>query len=69
VPPECADYTPATKGGKVVTLLFVLVGCVSMASVWSELIKYPLLVRFKRNELAVISQFDENVSAESLVSE
>jgi hypothetical protein len=39
-----------------------------MASIWSELIKYPLMVKFKENELAIISQFDENVSPESLVS-
>mmetsp|Transcript_17195 Transcript_17195/g.28772 ORF Transcript_17195/g.28772 Transcript_17195/m.28772 type:complete len:448 (-) Transcript_17195:39-1382(-) len=62
------DYTPTTHGGKVITLVYVLLGCVSMASIWSELIKYPLMLKFKENELAIISQFDENVSAESLKS-
>ena len=62
------DYTPETSVGKVITIIYVLLGCVSMASIWSELIKYPLMVKFKENELAIITQFDANVSPESLVS-
>ena len=39
-----------------------------MASMWGEIIKYPLMIKYKQNELAVISQFDENMSVKSMVS-
>jgi len=60
------DIAPETKAGKSFTIVYCVVGCVLMTIAWTELVKFPIAMRYKQNELTVMNQFDEDLTAESL---
>jgi len=60
------DIAPETSAGKGFTIIYCVVGCVLMTVAWTELVKFPIAMRYKRNERTVMNQFDEHLSAASL---
>eukprot|EP00602_Paraphysomonas_sp_CaronLab_P010331 CAMPEP_0185021508 /NCGR_PEP_ID=MMETSP1103-20130426/4199_1 /TAXON_ID=36769 /ORGANISM="Paraphysomonas bandaiensis, Strain Caron Lab Isolate" /LENGTH=361 /DNA_ID=CAMNT_0027553073 /DNA_START=448 /DNA_END=1533 /DNA_ORIENTATION=- len=60
------DVVPQTNSGKVFTIIYCIAGCAVLASGINDLIRYPLLVKSKQNELRVMTQFGGELSEETL---
>eukprot|EP00602_Paraphysomonas_sp_CaronLab_P011365 CAMPEP_0185041920 /NCGR_PEP_ID=MMETSP1103-20130426/41809_1 /TAXON_ID=36769 /ORGANISM="Paraphysomonas bandaiensis, Strain Caron Lab Isolate" /LENGTH=407 /DNA_ID=CAMNT_0027581861 /DNA_START=391 /DNA_END=1614 /DNA_ORIENTATION=+ len=60
------DVVPQTNSGKVFTIVYSIVGCAVLASGINDLIRYPLIVKSKQNELRVMTQFGGELSEETL---
>lgn len=60
------DVTPQTDSGKIFTIFYALVGCSYMARALGELVRYPLVLHSKENELRVMLQFGAHLSEETL---
>ena len=60
------DVVPRTNSGKAFTIFYAIVGCALLARGLNDLIRYPLLVKAKQNELKVMMQFGGQLSEETL---
>lgn len=60
------DIVPTTKGGKIFTMVYGLVGCAVLAQGLNSLVAYPLTKKSKQSELRVMLQFGEHLSEETL---
>lgn len=60
------DVVPNTDSGKAFTIVYCIIGCALLARGMNDLIKYPILVKAKQNELKVMMQFGGQLSEETL---
>jgi voltage-gated potassium channel len=60
------DVTPDTDDGKVFTIFFALIGCILSVKGFTELIRFPILLRLKQSEMDVQKQFLEGLSEKTL---
>jgi hypothetical protein len=60
------DVAPKTVGGKVFTILYVMVATALAAKGFRDVVCYPMIARAKENEACILAQFTDNMSAQTL---
>jgi hypothetical protein len=60
------DIVPDSQAGKAFTILFCLSACAILGASLNDLIRYPLVVKAKQNELKVMMQFGGQLSEGTL---
>lgn len=62
------DVTPKSDSGKIFTIFYVIIACALAAKGFSDIVRYPLILRAKRNELWIAQQFGSELSEKTLQS-
>jgi len=62
------DIYPETQGGKVFTIFFAPLGCSVVVRGFTDLVRFPILLRQKSNEVKVMEQFKLGLSERMLTA-
>ena len=57
------DLSPSTDGGRIFTIFFALIGCTLSVKGFSEVVRFPIVLKLKRNEMNVSVQFEYFINA------
>jgi hypothetical protein len=60
------DVTPDSDAGKIFTIFYALFGCALNVNGFSQIVRYPMLLRAKKNEMYVYEQFEKGLSQRML---
>lgn len=60
------DVVPVTTAGKAFTIVYIMVGTVLMGRTLGNIVMSPMAMRAKKNEIAVMAQFELNLSEHQL---
>ena len=50
------DLSPTTDGGRIFTIFFALIGCTLSVKGFSEVVRFPIVLKLKQNEMNVSSK-------------
>lgn len=60
------DVTPGTSAGKAFTIIYIVIACALAAKGFGDMVRYPLVMRAKKNELRIAQQFGSELSEKTL---
>lgn len=60
------DVTPDSESGKIFTIFYTIVACSLAAKGFGDIVRYPLVMREKENELRITEQFGEEITEHTL---
>jgi hypothetical protein len=60
------DVTPKSVSGKLFTMAYTIIACSLAAKGFGDIVRYPLVLRAKRNELWITEQFGSELSEQVL---
>lgn len=60
------DVTPTTTWGKMFTIAYIIIACALAAKGFGDMVRYPLVMRAKKNELRIAQQFGSELSEKTL---
>jgi hypothetical protein len=62
------DFVPHHNSSKIFTIIYTIFGCACMAKVFTDMIRYPLMIRLLKNEERVIQQLSGATASPALLS-
>lgn len=62
------DLVPRTRGGKVFTIFYIIIAVVYITTAIADMAQYPVVLKKKRDEMSVVSEFGTSLTPEAFES-